>query len=183
MIHHYLLLSCALFAIGAFGVLARRNLLIVLMSARAHAQRRERGPGGVSHAIGGRRLRHGQVFVLLVMAVAAAEVAVGLAIVISLFRSKPDRRHAPLAERWAGDARPNLLFLIPLLPLLGFVGERAVRTRGSRHRPRSGSWASPWPVRSRSRCRCSRCSAPNEGHNAPCRRTVARGFSHRRARS
>ena len=88
MIHHYLLLSCALFAIGAFGVLARRNLLIVLMSLELMLN-------GVNLALVAFSLRfaesgepHGQVFVLMVMAVAAAEVAVGLAIVIALFRTR-----------------------------------------------------------------------------------------------
>jgi NADH-quinone oxidoreductase subunit K len=80
-----LVLSAALFAIGAFGVLARRNLLIVLMSLElmfnavnvalvAFARQFQ------SHA--------GHVFVLMVMAVAAAEVAVGLAIVIGVFRHR-----------------------------------------------------------------------------------------------
>jgi NADH-quinone oxidoreductase subunit K len=81
----YLVLSAVLFCIGAFGALARRNLLIVLMSLElmfnavnialvAFARQFH------SHA--------GQVFVLMVMAVAAAEVAVGLAIVIAVFRHK-----------------------------------------------------------------------------------------------
>jgi len=94
MISQYLLFGAALFAIGAYGVLARRNLLIVLMSlelmlngvnvalvalALLHATRA--APGQTVGA-------HGQVFVLIVMAVAAAEVAVGLAIVIALFRTR-----------------------------------------------------------------------------------------------
>jgi len=94
MISQYLLFGAALFAIGAYGVLARRNLLIVLMSlelmlngvnvalvalALLHATSTTAG-----QAVGA----HGQVFVLIVMAVAAAEVAVGLAIVIALFRTR-----------------------------------------------------------------------------------------------
>jgi NADH-quinone oxidoreductase subunit K len=83
---HYLLLASALFAIGAYGVLARRNLLIVLMSLELMLN-------GVNIALVAFGLRHsanasGQVFVLMVMAVAAAEVAVGLAIVISVFRTR-----------------------------------------------------------------------------------------------
>lgn len=85
MIAHYLLFGAALFAIGSYGVLARRNLLIVLMSLELMLN----GVNVTLVAFG--RLfdnASGQVFVLMVMAVAAAEVAVGLAIVISLFRTK-----------------------------------------------------------------------------------------------
>jgi NADH-quinone oxidoreductase subunit K len=88
----YLILGVAVFSIGVFGVLARRNLHIVLMSlelllngvnlmlaafARVHAA-----------AGAARGAADGQVFVLMVMAVAAAEVAVGLALVIALFRTR-----------------------------------------------------------------------------------------------
>lgn len=83
---HFLLFASALFAIGAYGVLARRNLLIVLMSLELMLN-------GVNVALVAFGLQHsanasGQVFVLMVMAVAAAEVAVGLAIVISVFRTR-----------------------------------------------------------------------------------------------
>ena len=88
MIAHYLLLSAALFAIGAFGVLARRNLLIILMSVEVMLN-------GVNVAIlafarlhGNAQGAHGHVFVLMVMGVAAAEVSVGLAILISVFRNR-----------------------------------------------------------------------------------------------
>lgn len=85
MIAHYLLVSAALFSIGSYGVLARRNLLIILMSVEVMLN-------GVNVAIlafaryyGN---AHGQVFVLMVMGVAAAEVSVGLAILISVFRNR-----------------------------------------------------------------------------------------------
>jgi NADH-quinone oxidoreductase subunit K len=87
MISQYLLFAAAMFAVGAYGVLARRNLLIVLMSLELMLN-------GVNVALVALSLlhagagSHGQVFVLVVMAVAAAEVAVGLAIVISLFRTR-----------------------------------------------------------------------------------------------
>ncbi len=81
----YLLLSAAMFSIGAFGVLARRNLLIVLMSIELMLN-------GVNIALIAFSRLHGQtagqVFVLMVMAVAAAEVAIGLAILIALFRTR-----------------------------------------------------------------------------------------------
>lgn len=85
-IAHYLIFAALLFSVGAYGVLARRNLLIVLMSLELMLN-------GVNISLVALSLKHGtephgQVFVLLVMAVAAAEVAVGLAIVISLFRTR-----------------------------------------------------------------------------------------------
>ena len=85
MISHYVLFGAALFAVGAWGVIVRRNLLIVLMSLELMLN-------GVNVALVALSLKfatvHGHVFVLMVMAVAAAEVAVGLAIVISLFRTR-----------------------------------------------------------------------------------------------
>ena len=85
MIAKYLVLSAAMFAIGAYGVLARRNLLVMLMSVEVMLN-------GVNVALLAFARLHGdaggQVFVLLVMAVAAAEVAVGLAILISVFRNR-----------------------------------------------------------------------------------------------
>ncbi len=85
MIAKYLVLSAALFAIGAYGVLARRNLLVILMSVELMLN-------GVNVALLAFARLHGnaggQVFVLMVMAVAAAEVAVGLAILISVFRNR-----------------------------------------------------------------------------------------------
>ena len=84
-IAHYLVLSAALFAIGAFGVLARRNLLIILMSVEVMLN-------GVNVALLAFARLHGNttghVFVLMVMGVAAAEVSVGLAILIAVFRNR-----------------------------------------------------------------------------------------------
>lgn len=82
---HYLVLSAMLFAIGTAGVLSRKNVFISLMSLELMLNAvnlsfvvfsRWRGDAG------------GQVFVLFVVAVAAAEACVGLAIVIALFRLK-----------------------------------------------------------------------------------------------
>lgn len=81
----YLVLSAILFSIGVYGVLARRNLLIIIMSVELMLN-------GVNIALAAFSRMFveldGQVFVLMVMAVAAAEVAVGLAIVVALFRNK-----------------------------------------------------------------------------------------------
>lgn len=85
MIGKYLLLSAAMFSIGAYGVLARRNLLIILMSVELMLN-------GVNIALlaFARLYRDtaGQVLVLMAMGVAAAEVSVGLAILISVFRNR-----------------------------------------------------------------------------------------------
>lgn len=90
MISYYLLFAAALFSIGAYGVLGRRNILIILMSLELMLN-------GVNIAFVALSLvphptvtmaPDGHVFVLMVMAVAAAEVAVGLAIVIALFRTR-----------------------------------------------------------------------------------------------
>ena len=85
----YLLLAVAIFSIGTYGVLARRNVLIVLMSLELMLN-------GVNLALVafarqvdvGSAEPHGHVFVMMVMAVAAAEVAVGLSILIALFRGR-----------------------------------------------------------------------------------------------
>lgn len=86
MISHYLLFGAALFSVGAYGVIARRNLLIVLMSLELMLNGVNLSLVALSLKLGG--TPHGQVFVLIVMAVAAAEVAVGLAIVIAAFRTR-----------------------------------------------------------------------------------------------
>ncbi len=84
-IEWYLVLSAFLFVIGAAGVLTRRNMFIVLLSI-------ELMMNAVNiNLIGFSRLHDnfiGQHFVLFTMTVAAAEAAVGLAIVTSLFRNR-----------------------------------------------------------------------------------------------
>ncbi|MBI2932301.1 MAG: NADH-quinone oxidoreductase subunit NuoK [Planctomycetes bacterium] len=84
----YIALSAVVFSIGAYGAIARRNLLIVLMSIELMLN-------GVNVALIA-FARHywdslevaGHAFVLMVMAVAAAEVGVGLALMIALFRTR-----------------------------------------------------------------------------------------------
>lgn len=84
----YLVLSAVLFSIGAFGVLARRNLLIVLMSLELMFNAVNITLVAFARQFGGDAGHAGHVFVLMVMAVAAAEVAIGLAIVIAVFRHR-----------------------------------------------------------------------------------------------
>jgi len=82
---HYLLLSALMFGIGAAGVLARRNLFVSLMSLELMLN-----AANLSFIVFSRIHGDlgGHVFVLFVVAVAAAEACVGLAIVIALFRLK-----------------------------------------------------------------------------------------------
>jgi len=83
----YLIFAAALFSIGLFGVLSRRNAVAILMgielmlnavNVNLIAFWRYLDPVGIS----------GQAFAIMVFAVAAAEVAVGLALVISIYRSR-----------------------------------------------------------------------------------------------
>ena len=85
LINEFLLLGAALFAIGVYGVLARRNGVMVLMSIELilNAVNINLVAFGALH---GNVV--GQVFALFVITVAAAEVAVGLAIVLLLYRNR-----------------------------------------------------------------------------------------------
>ena len=82
---YYLLLSAVLFVIGTLGVLLRRNLLIIFMSVEMMLNAVNLSFIALAHAF---LQIHGQIFVLMVMVVAAAEVAVGLAIVMAVIRHK-----------------------------------------------------------------------------------------------
>jgi NADH-quinone oxidoreductase subunit K len=81
----YLILSAILFALGAVGVLIRRNALVMFMSVEMMLNAVNLTLITYSRLLDS---VEGQVFVLLVMAVAAAEVAVGLAIVVAYYRHK-----------------------------------------------------------------------------------------------
>ena len=83
---HYLFLSATLFVIGVTGVLVKRNAIVVFMSIEIMLN-----AGNISLIAVDRylNLHDGQIFSFMVMCVAAAEVSVGLAIIISLFRNKP----------------------------------------------------------------------------------------------
>ncbi|MGH9255202.1 MAG: NADH-quinone oxidoreductase subunit NuoK [Vicinamibacterales bacterium] len=82
---HYLMVSAILFAIGAAGVFLRRNLITVLLSIEIMLN-----AVNLSFVAFGRQLGafDGQIIALFVMTVAAAEAAVGLAIVIALYRHR-----------------------------------------------------------------------------------------------
>ena len=82
---HYLLVSAVLFAIGTAGVFLRRNLITILLSIEIMLN-----AVNLTFVAFGRQLGSvdGQIIVFFVMTVAAAEAAVGLAIVISLYRHR-----------------------------------------------------------------------------------------------
>ncbi len=84
-LNHYLLLSAILFSIGTAGVFLRRNLITILLSIEIMLN-----AVNLTFVASGRYLGtvDGQIIVFFVMTVAAAEAAVGLAIVISLFRHR-----------------------------------------------------------------------------------------------
>ena len=81
--HAYVLLSALLFLIGVLGVLLRRNVLVIFMSIELMLNAANLALiafGAAWQSV------DGQVLALLVMAVAAAEVAVGLALIVTIFR-------------------------------------------------------------------------------------------------
>ena len=90
-LNDYLLVSGLLFAIGLAGVLLRRNIIIIFMCLELMLNaanlslvafsRYNVGPNGLPNY-------NGQVFVFFIITVAAAEVAVGLAIIVALYRAK-----------------------------------------------------------------------------------------------
>ena len=82
---HYLGLSAVLFALGAAGVLARRNVFTALMSLELMLNAANLAFVAFARSY---NVLSGQLFVFFVMTVSAAEVAVGLALIVAIFRSK-----------------------------------------------------------------------------------------------
>jgi NADH-quinone oxidoreductase subunit K len=81
----YLALSAILFAIGVVGVLVRRNLIVIFMSVELLLNAVNLSFVALARQMGS---MDGQVIVFFVMAVAAAEAAVGLAIMLQLYRAR-----------------------------------------------------------------------------------------------
>ena len=83
--YHYLVLSAALFALGVTGVMVRRNIIVILMSIELMLN-------GVNISLVAFGRLHGnsagEIFALFVVAVAAAEAAVGLGIILAFYRNK-----------------------------------------------------------------------------------------------
>ena len=82
---HYLALSAALFSIGLAGVMARRNIIIVFMSIELMLNAVNINLVASSNVW---QNLSGQVFAMFVVAVAAAEAAVGLGIILAFYRNK-----------------------------------------------------------------------------------------------
>ncbi len=82
---YYLVLSAILFTMGALGVLIRRNALVIFMSVELMLN-----AANLAFVAFARQYNafSGQLFVFFVMTVAAAEVAVGLALIVAIFRVK-----------------------------------------------------------------------------------------------
>lgn len=83
-LYYYIILSTALFCIGALGVMTRRNAIIMFMCIELMLNAVNLLMVAFSRYLGD---SNGQVFVFFIMAVAAAEVAVGLAILIMIYRN------------------------------------------------------------------------------------------------
>lgn len=81
----YVILSMVLFTMGVMGVLLRRNAIIVFMSVELMLNSANLALVAFARQWGE---ADGQMFVFFVMTVAAAEVAVGLALIVAIFRSK-----------------------------------------------------------------------------------------------
>ncbi|MFC7134608.1 MULTISPECIES: NADH-quinone oxidoreductase subunit NuoK [Salinibaculum] len=86
-VQFYLLLSALVFCIGLFGILIRRNALMFLMSVELMLNAGNINLVAFSHYYGN---LSGQVFSLFTMALAAAEVAIGIGIILVLYRNFDD---------------------------------------------------------------------------------------------
>ena len=86
-LEHYLILSAILFSIGLYGVLAKRNAIIILISIELMLNAVNVSMVAFSRYIVPLLLT-GQVFALFIIVVAAAEAAVGLAIIIAIYRNR-----------------------------------------------------------------------------------------------
>jgi NADH-quinone oxidoreductase subunit K len=84
-INYYIILSAILFSMGVVGVLVRRNALIIFMSIELMLNASNLAIVAFSSIL---KSFSGQIFVFFVISVAAAEVAVGLALIVEIFKSK-----------------------------------------------------------------------------------------------
>jgi NADH-quinone oxidoreductase subunit K len=84
-ITHYITLSVILFTIGVIGVLIRRNAIVIFMCIELMLNAVNLSFVAFAHYLNSMQ---GQLFVFFTMTVAAAEAAVGLAIIVSVFRNK-----------------------------------------------------------------------------------------------
>ena len=97
-IEYFLVLSAAVFCIGLFGILTRRNALLILMSVELMLNAANINLVAFAYLHGNLT---GQTFALFVMALAAAEVAIGIGIILILYRNFGDVDVTlPTTMRW-----------------------------------------------------------------------------------
>jgi NADH-quinone oxidoreductase subunit K len=84
-LEHYIVVSAILFSLGVLGVLMRRNLLVIYMGLELMLNAANLALVAFSHF---NHALDGQVFVFFIITVAAAEVAVGLALIVALYRRR-----------------------------------------------------------------------------------------------
>ena len=84
-LHHYLIVSALLFSLGVFGVVSRRSLLVIYMSLELMLNAANLALVAFSRF---NNNLDGQVMVFFIITVAAAEVAVGLALIVALYRKR-----------------------------------------------------------------------------------------------
>ena len=109
-LHHYLVVGAALFALGLIGFLARRNLIVMFLSAEMMLQ------GVAVNLVAFARFRgnlQGQAFVLFILTVAACEAAIALALILMLYRS----RHSLDVSLWQDLREPGQEPTVDLEPL------------------------------------------------------------------
>ena len=82
---YYLALSAIMFTLGAFGIVSRRNPIVIFMSLELMFNAANLAFVSFARLYGS---LNGQIFVFFVMVVAAAETAVGLALIVAIFRTK-----------------------------------------------------------------------------------------------
>ncbi|MGQ9654563.1 MAG: NADH-quinone oxidoreductase subunit NuoK [Thermodesulfobacteriota bacterium] len=82
---HYLILAAALFTLGVIGVFVRRNAIVIFMCIELMLNAVNLTFIAIAHYL---QALDGQIFVFFVMTVAAAEVAVGLSIIVVIFRNR-----------------------------------------------------------------------------------------------
>jgi len=83
--NHYLVLSAILFSVGVVGVVLRRNVIVIFMSIELMLNAANLAFVALARRGGD---MNGQVIVFFVMAVAAAEAAIGLAVILAMFRNR-----------------------------------------------------------------------------------------------
>jgi NADH:ubiquinone oxidoreductase subunit K len=86
-LEHYLILSAVLFCIGMYGVFSKRNAIAILLCVEIMLNAVNIAMAGFSRYVTPTALT-GQVFALFIMVVAAAETAIGLAIILNIYRNR-----------------------------------------------------------------------------------------------